>query len=73
MPSTALRVYFIRHGELDKGGNSPDPGLNDLGREQSKRLAAALSDTPFDYVFSSTLERAREVRDPFAALNDADC
>lgn len=58
-----LRIYFVRHGEtlwntlkiFQGSSNSP---LTEKGVEQAKKLGAFFEDINFDFVFSSTLERA---------------
>jgi len=57
-------LYFIRHGETDwnrqqRFQGSRDIPLNDVGRDQARRLAAAW-DRSAEVVVSSPLSRARE-------------
>ena len=58
-------IFLARHGETDWNRNGiwqgwADPPLNDAGRAQARRLAEQLRETPFDAVYSSDLQRARE-------------
>ncbi len=60
-----IRVHLIRHGRAAAGWDTdPDPGLDDVGREQARRAARELADTSrggegIDVV-SSPLRRCRE-------------
>ena len=59
------RIVAVRHGEtawnveLRMQGQLDVP-LNDVGRWQAARVAAALADQPFDAIYASDLSRARE-------------
>ena len=58
-------ILLARHGETDWNRDGiwqgwADPPLNDDGRAQARRLAEQLRETPFDAVYSSDLQRARE-------------
>ena len=58
-------ILLARHGETDWNRKGiwqgwADPPLNDAGRAQARRLADQLRETPFDAVYSSDLQRARE-------------
>jgi broad specificity phosphatase PhoE len=60
-----IRVHLVRHGRATAGWDTdPDPGLDDLGREQAAATAARLADLAsngVDYdVVSSPLRRCRE-------------
>lgn len=58
-------LYMIRHGETDKNkgkllqGRSDIP-LNEYGRDLARITAQALRGVPFDIIFTSPLQRARE-------------
>lgn len=66
-------VYLIRHGQNDYvtqkklAGRLPGVHLNDVGREQAARVAAALKPGKLQAVYSSPLERAAETAKPIAA------
>ena len=60
-----MKLYILRHGETDWNKNKllqgkSDVPLNDKGRELAKASAEGMKDIPFDLVFTSPLERARE-------------
>lgn len=50
--------YLIRHGQ--KVGEAGDPGLTELGREQSRKTAEFLKDKKIFKIYSSTFARAKE-------------
>lgn len=66
MPSSKNDVlYLVRHGQTtgdveNRYGGSYDDHLSDVGREQSRSVAQALSGAKVDLVYSSSLRRARE-------------
>jgi probable phosphoglycerate mutase len=67
--------HFIRHAEHDLLGHElvgrrPGVHLNDNGRAQAARLAAAFARTLLDSVLCSPQERARETADPIAARQE---
>lgn len=55
------RIYLVRHGRAAAGWNTdPDPGLDDLGRDQAERMAEQLAPLgPLDLV-SSPLQRCQQ-------------
>ncbi len=59
-PMTTVRLYLCRHGETDYNRNNMiqgariDPPINDLGREQAKRLGQVLSRTIMPHSTSNT-------------------
>ncbi|KMP10486.1 phosphoglycerate mutase [Candidatus Nitromaritima sp. SCGC AAA799-A02] len=60
----ACRIYLLRHGETANAGEVCfnghfDVDLSDRGKEQSRRLAEALTDLPVKAVYCSDLKRAR--------------
>ena len=68
---SATRIYLIRHGE--SVGNlhriclgHTDLDLTDLGLEQAKKTADALSDIDFAAIYSSDLKRAVHTAEPHA-------
>lgn len=67
------RIYMVRHGQAAaRYGQSADPGLDVLGREQAAAAAEKLG--PFGplAILSSPLARARETAAPLAKLWNAD-
>ena len=66
------RIHLVRHGRASGGwDDDPDPGLDELGREQAERLAVRLgpsagADAPPPLV-TSPLRRCRETIGPLAA------
>ncbi len=65
MSADATRVIAVRHGETDwnvatRIQGQLDIGLNDAGRAQVRRLAAALAGEGLDAVYASDLARARD-------------
>jgi len=68
-------IILIRHGETEfnRAGifrGRCDVALNDRGREQARRLAAALASVPIDAVYSGPLSRALETARPVAGAHD---
>jgi broad specificity phosphatase PhoE len=70
-------LHLIRHGRSDASsaamidtprGRQWDPPLDELGREQARKLAVrlALLDPPPAAVYCSSLRRARETVEPYA-------
>jgi alpha-ribazole phosphatase/probable phosphoglycerate mutase len=60
-----LEIWWIRHGQSlwnreNRWQGHSDIPLSDQGQEQARRLGKALRSTPFDLVFSSDLQRARQ-------------
>lgn len=58
-------IYLLRHGKIDTSSprrflGQTDLPLNETGIRQAKRLGQALSAIPFDHVFASPLNRARQ-------------
>lgn len=67
----ATRIVAIRHGETDWNAGAriqghTDIALNERGRWQAQRLAAALADESFVAVYASDLGRAHDTAWPFA-------
>src|SRR5205807_4694676 len=55
------RLYLLRPGKATGGWDTdPDPGLNDVGREQAETMAAALMRTEPMLLLTSPLRRTRE-------------
>jgi broad specificity phosphatase PhoE len=63
------KIHLVRHGQAAAGfGTHRDPGLNDLGRQQSHAVAALLAPLGPLPIFSSPLARAQETAHPLAEL-----
>lgn len=72
MPSTATRVFMVRHGATvlsaeDRFAGATDVALSDEGREQTRRLAERLSGEHVAAVFASPLGRTVETAQILAA------
>ncbi|MFK8043137.1 histidine phosphatase family protein [Congregibacter sp.] len=69
--SNARAIYLVRHGEAAASwGQSPDPGLSELGHSQAKETAQQLEahlSAPGVTLVSSPLLRAQETAIPLAA------
>jgi alpha-ribazole phosphatase len=66
-----LRLYLIRHGEVEGAAagrllGRTDIPLSERGREQSRRLAEFLSTEQLEHVYCSDLRRARTMADIIA-------
>lgn len=70
-----MELILVRHGLPERRDDTSDPPLSDVGHEQARRVAAWLAPERIDAVFSSTMLRARQTAEPFAALrgHDIDC
>lgn len=66
-----MPIYLIRHGETDGNRHGvvqkPEVPLNELGREQARRLGRRLRDHGIVRILASDLERARMTAAPVAA------
>jgi probable phosphoglycerate mutase len=65
VPDRTWQVFLVRHGETEwsRGGRHTgrsDIPLTEQGREDARRLAAALAGRPFVRVLCSPLQRARD-------------
>ena len=61
------RIYMVRHGRAAAGWNEdPDPPLDDVGRQQSLRVASTLSSRGPLPVLSSPLLRCQQTAFPLA-------
>jgi probable phosphoglycerate mutase len=74
MHAPFVRLYLVRHGEVDANvdlrylGRRDDP-LNALGTEQAARLAAALAELDVDAILASPLRRALDTAQAIAAAS----
>ena len=61
MTATFLLIRHAAHIHLDRifSGQTPGVPLSDIGREQARRLATALSHEPIDRLIASPLDRTR--------------
>ena len=67
--------YLVRHGESEGNLRSiclghTDLDLTDLGHEQARKTAQALSDIKFDAIYSSDLIRAQNTARPHCAIRN---
>jgi broad specificity phosphatase PhoE len=61
------RVYLVRHGKAEAGfGQSLDPGLDALGREQAEAVARKLNPLGPLPILSSPLARTQQTAAPLA-------
>jgi len=66
-PAKPMRLYLVRHGHYELDPSSPlypGPALSPLGRRQARRLAAYLDSVRFDFIYVSTMTRARGTAEP---------
>lgn len=74
--SSRLRLYLIRHGEIELAAmgkliGQTDVALSERGLEQARRLAKKLSSVRLDAVYSSDLRRACRTAEIIAEHNQA--
>jgi len=62
-----MELILIRHGLPERREDTSDPPLNAEGRRQAERVARYLAGERIDAVFSSTMLRAIQTAEPFAA------
>ncbi len=62
-----MELILIRHGRPERSEATADPHLSALGHEQAARVAQWLADDAIDAVWSSTMRRAIQTAEPFAA------
>src|SRR5919198_4230713 len=72
MSASATRVFMVRHGatvasEEDRFAGATDVALSDEGREQTRRLAARLSQEKIVAIYASPLGRTVETAQILAA------
>jgi probable phosphoglycerate mutase len=63
----SMELLLVRHGLPERSALSSDPPLAPEGREQALRVAVALARERIDAVVSSTMQRAVQTAEPFAA------
>ena len=62
-----MELILVRHGLPERRDDTADPPLSDVGHEQARRVAAWLAHERIDAVYASTMLRARQTAEPFAA------
>jgi 2,3-bisphosphoglycerate-dependent phosphoglycerate mutase len=62
-----MKLILIRHGLPERREDTSDPPLSAVGRDQAQRVARYLAPDGIDVVFSSTMLRAIQTAEPFAA------
>lgn len=67
-----MQLVLIRHGLPVRSEESGDPPLSAVGHWQAARVAERLAEEPVDAVFASTMRRAIETAEPFAAAGGHD-
>ncbi len=63
-----MELILVRHGLPVRSAETSDPPLGLEGLEQSHRVAGALARERIDAVYSSTMRRAIQTAEPYAAL-----
>jgi 2,3-bisphosphoglycerate-dependent phosphoglycerate mutase len=64
-----MDLVLIRHGLPERREDTADPPLTAEGRDQAQRVAQLLSGELIDAVYSSTMVRAIQTAEPFAAMS----
>jgi probable phosphoglycerate mutase len=67
-----MELLLIRHGLPVRSAETSDPPLSETGHDQSRRVAASLARDRIDAVFASTMKRAIQTAEPFAAAGGHD-
>lgn len=62
-----MELILIRHGLPVRSAETDDPPLSDEGHDQARRVARWLAGETIDAVYASTMTRARQTAEPFAA------
>ena len=62
-----MELILIRHGLPERRNDTSDPPLSAEGLDQARRVAARLARERIDVVCSSTMRRAIQTAEPFAA------
>jgi probable phosphoglycerate mutase len=63
-----MDLVLVRHGLPERRDDTNDPPLTSMGFDQAVRVAGLLAKEPIDAVFSSTMVRAVQTAQPYAAL-----
>jgi broad specificity phosphatase PhoE len=58
-----LSIHFVRHAQALYDPETPDSALSPLGVSQARKTAERLARETFDYVYVSSLRRARQTAD----------
>jgi len=67
-----MDLVLIRHGLPERREDTADPPLTPEGLDQAMRVAELLSGESVDAVFSSTMVRAIQTAEPYAAVSGHD-
>ncbi len=62
-----MELILVRHGKPERSEQTSDPHLSELGRDQAARVARWLANDSVHGVWSSTMARAVQTAEPFAA------
>ncbi len=63
-----MDLILIRHGLPVRSDASADPPLSETGHAQARRVGALLQAEGIDAVWASTMQRAIQTAEPFAAV-----
>jgi 2,3-bisphosphoglycerate-dependent phosphoglycerate mutase len=63
-----MELILIRHGLPVRSRETSDPPLAEEGHDQARRVAATLARERIDAVYASTMKRAIQTAEPYAAL-----
>ena len=62
-----MELILVRHGLPERREDTSDPPLSPVGRDQAERAARYLARDKIDAVYASTMLRAIQTAEPFAA------
>jgi probable phosphoglycerate mutase len=62
-----MELILVRHGLPERRADTSDPPLSVVGRDQAERVARYLGRERIDTVLASTMVRAIQTAEPFAA------
>ncbi|WP_293907201.1 histidine phosphatase family protein [Phenylobacterium sp.] len=62
-----MELILVRHGLPERRDDTADPPLSAEGHDQARRVAAWLAEEAVDAVYASTMQRAKQTAEPFAA------